>query len=360
MALMLWPVPAAEAAGVPGVSARSYVLMDAGTGTVLSERAADEQMLVASTTKILTAVVALEHTVPDDVVEIKPEHVGIEGSSMYLRVGEMVTVRDLLYGLMLSSGNDAAVALAYHVAGGVAEFALLMNEKAGALGMMNSHFLNPHGLDAEGHYSTARDMAVLTAYAMGIEHFVEIVSTRNAQAAERNFVNHNKLLWRYLGAEGVKTGFTKAAGRSLVSAASRDGTRLICVTLSAPDDWADHAALLDWGFDHFKYYEILSQGYMVATVPVISGLGDSVTLVAEEGLKLLASVGDEVVVVTEAPRFVYADIQAGKQGGRVFVTVNGEQMLETRLLFNESVALDETNRLTFWEEMKARFGVAMS
>ncbi|MCL2588008.1 MAG: serine hydrolase, partial [Oscillospiraceae bacterium] len=151
---------------IPGVSAQSYILIDAGTGTVLAERAADEQKLIASTTKILTAIVTLTHAAPDEVVEIQPEHTGIEGSSMYLRAGEEMTVRDLLHGLMLSSGNDAAVALAYHVAGGVEEFAVLMNELARALGMTNSHFENPHGLDAETHYSTARDMAVLTAHAM--------------------------------------------------------------------------------------------------------------------------------------------------------------------------------------------------
>ncbi|MCL2568730.1 MAG: D-alanyl-D-alanine carboxypeptidase [Oscillospiraceae bacterium] len=355
--LSLWMVPEAQASGAPRVSAKSYVLLDAGTGTVLLERNADVQMLIASTTKIMTAVVTLEHAHPDDLVEIRPEHTGIEGSSMYLRAGETMTVRDLLYGLMLASGNDAAVALAYHVAGGIEEFAVLMNEKAGALGMTNSSFRNPHGLDAEGHYSTARDMAILAAFAMESEDFVEIVSTRSARAAGRSLVNHNKMLWRYPGAEGVKTGYTRASGRSLVSAASRDRTRLICVTLSAPRDWADHTALLDWGFAHYRYHGLFVQGEVVATVPVISGMGDSVELVAEACLKLLTGVEDEVAVVIEAPRFVYASVAAGDQGGRVLVMVNGEQMLETRLLYQESVELDQTNRLSFWEEVRWRFGL---
>ena len=352
--LALWLGPVAEATHAPGVSAESYVLMDAGTGTVLAERAADRQMLIASTTKILTAVVALEHADPDETVEIKAEHTGIEGSSMYLRAGETMTVRDLLYGLMLSSGNDAAVALACHVGGGVEEFAALMNEKAAELGMVNSHFANPHGLDADGHYSTARDMGLLTAHAMESADFVEIVGTRNVRAAGRSLMNHNKLLWRYPGAEGVKTGFTRAAGRSLVSAASRNGTRLICVTLSAPDDWDDHTALFNWGFTNYKYHGILPRGEVVATLPVLSGAGDRVQLIAEEGLEILAGVGDEVTVVTEAPRFVYAPVEAGAQGGRVTVAVNGEKVLETRLLYGESVSLDEANRQRFWEEMKWR------
>jgi len=256
---------------------------------------------------------------------------------------------------MLSSGNDAAVALAYHVAGGVAEFAVLMNELAQTLGMTNSHFENPHGLDADQHYSTARDMAVLTAYAMENADFTEIARTRNVSAGGRSLVNHNKLLWRYPGAEGVKTGYTRASGRSLVSAARREGTRLICVTLSAPDDWDDHAALLDWGFAHYKYYGIYVQGEVVATVPVISGVTDSVEIVVEDGLELLVRPEDEVTVTVEVPRFVYADITVGDQAGRVIVAVNGAQMLETRLLFAKDVALDEANRLGFWEELRWRF-----
>jgi len=352
----LW-IPPAEAHDAPGVSARSFVLMDAGTGTILAEQNADTQMLVASTTKILTAALALEHADPDEVVEIMPEAVGIEGSSMYLRAGEEITVRDLLYGLMLASGNDAAVALAYHVAGGIPEFATLMNEKAAELGMEQSHFSNPHGLDAEDHYSTARDMALLTAWAMGMPDFVQIVSTRQVQAAGRSLVNHNKLLWRYEGALGVKTGFTKASGRSLVSAAERDGTMLICVTLSAPDDWDDHAALYDWGFARYKYHAPIVAGDVYVTVPVIAGMQDQVDLVAEMNLSLLVSPDDVVTVDMQVPRFVYAVVRANEQAGRVIVLVNGEPALETRLLFAETVDLDESNRLRFWETVRWRLGM---
>jgi len=309
-------------------------------------------MLIASTTKILTAAVVLEQSAPDEIVEIRAEHVGIEGSSMYLRVGEEIAVRDLLLGLMLSSGNDAAVALAYHAAGGIDKFAALMNDKAKELDMVNSHFVNPHGLDAEGHYSTARDMATLTAWAMASDEFVEIVSTRSTQAAGRSLVNHNKLLWRYPGAIGVKTGYTKASGRSLVSAAEREGTLLICVTLSAPDDWDDHAALYDWGFANYKYHAPASAGDVFTTVPVISGTTEQVDLLTETSLSLLVSPEDEVTLLAEAPHFVYADITAGEQAGTLRVLVNGDAVLETRLLYGETIAQDERIRLGFWEELR--------
>ena len=351
-AVILLTLLVPTALAVPGVSARSFVLLDAGTRTVLAEQNADTQMLIASTTKIMTAALALEHASMDDIVEILPEYTGIEGSSMYLRAGESMTVGDLLYGLMLSSGNDAAVALAYHVAGGIDAFAALMNEKAAALGMTNSNFQNPHGLDGDAHYSTARDMAILTAWAMESEAFAQVAGTRSTQAAGRSLVNHNKLLWRYPDAEGVKTGFTKAAGRSLVSSACRDGTRLICVTLSAPDDWDDHHALLDWGFANYKYHQILVQGAEFAQVPVISGTADSVALAPEQGLALLLHPDDLVTVTAHVPRHLFAGVNAGEQGGTVMVAVNGQPTFETRLLYSESVALDETNRLGFWEEIQ--------
>jgi len=352
MTVALWLTPTALASSAPGVSARGFVLMEAGTGTVLAERNADTQMLIASTTKIMTAALVLDRSDPDEIVTILPEHVGIEGSSMYLRAGEEVTVRDLLYGLMLASGNDAAVALAYHVAGGVEEFAVLMNEKARALGMANSHFVNPHGLDAEGHYSTARDMAILTAWAMESVEFAQIAGTRSTQAAGRSLVNHNKLLWRYSDCVGGKTGFTKAAGRSLVSIAERDGTRLICVTLSAPDDWDDHRALFDCGFAQYKYHAPARAGEVFATVPVIGGMADQVDLLVETGLSLLVSPDDVVTVTAQVPRFVFAAVTAGMPAGLVQVQVNGETVLESRLIFGETVALDEANRLGFWEELR--------
>lgn len=228
------------------VSATAAVLMDADMGQVLYEKNGDRQMLIASTTKIMTALVVLEHAAPDDVITVTPDHMA-EGSSMYLRAGETVRVEELLYGLLLCSGNDAALALT-ECAGGLTPFVALMNEKAAALGMAHTSFANPNGLDADGHYSTARDMAVLAAAAVENPAFRRICSSRSVTIGQRTMENHNRLLRQVEGCVGLKTGYTRAAGRTLVSCTERDGCRLVAVTLQDGNDWADHAALYDYGF----------------------------------------------------------------------------------------------------------------
>lgn len=228
------------------VSATAAVLMDADMGQVLYEKNGDRQMLIASTTKIMTALVVLEHAAPDDVITVTSNHMA-EGSSMYLRAGETVRVEELLYGLLLCSGNDAALALT-ECAGGLTPFVALMNEKAAALGMAHTSFANPNGLDADGHYSTARDMAVLAAAAVENPTFRRICSSRSVTIGQRTMENHNRLLRQVEGCVGLKTGYTQAAGRTLVSCTERDGCRLVAVTLQDGNDWADHAALYDYGF----------------------------------------------------------------------------------------------------------------
>ena len=228
------------------VSATAAVLMDADMGQVLYEKNGDRQMLIASTTKIMTALVVLEHAAPDDVITVTPDHMA-EGSSMYLRAGETVRVEELLYGLLLCSGNDAALVLT-ECAGGLTPFVALMTEKAAALGMAHTSFANPNGLDADGHYSTARDMAVLAAAAMENPTFRRICSSRSVTIGQRTMENHNRLLRQVEGCIGLKTGYTQAAGRTLVSCTERDGCRLVAVTLQDGNDWADHAALYDYGF----------------------------------------------------------------------------------------------------------------
>ena len=229
------------------VSATSAVLMDAETGQILYEKNPDTKMRIASTTKIMTALVVLEHCGLQESVTILPEHM-VEGSSMYLKPGEMVTVESLLYGLLLCSGNDAALALADHSAGSVERFVGWMNEKARTLGMNGTSFANPNGLDAENHYSTARDMALLATYAAENPTFVRICSTMTASVGDRNMSNHNKLLHRLDGCIGMKTGYTMAAGRTLVSCVQRSGGRLVAVTLQDGNDWVDHAAMYEEGF----------------------------------------------------------------------------------------------------------------
>ena len=237
-----WCLTPVRAWGV-STSASAAVLMDADTGQVLYDHNGSRRMLIASTTKILTALVVLEHARLDEVVTIQPRHMA-EGSSMYLKPGETLTVETLLYGLLLCSGNDAAVALADHCGGSVARFVGWMNETAQRIGMTGSSFANPNGLDDEQHYSTARDMALLAAYAARNPTFVRLCSTRSVTVGGRTMMNHNKLLQSVEGCIGMKTGYTKAAGRTLVSCARRDGRTLVAVTLQDGNDWADHAEML--------------------------------------------------------------------------------------------------------------------
>ena len=242
-AIVLLCLPTAWAADT---SATAAILMDGDTGEVLYEKNPDRQMLIASTTKLMTALVALEQGTLTDVVTVTASHMA-EGSSMYLRSGEKLTLEELLYGLLLCSGNDAALAVT-ECAGGLEPFVALMNEKAAALGMADTHFANPNGLDDEEHYSTARDMAQLARAAVNEPTLLRMASTRQASIGGRTLTNHNKLLGRMEGCLGLKTGYTKAAGRTLVSCAEKDGRRLVAVTLRDGDDWNDHEALYRWGF----------------------------------------------------------------------------------------------------------------
>ena len=273
LCLLCAPVSAA----VP-TSAKSTILMDAATGRVLEEQNADARCPVASTTKIMTGLLVCEAGELDREVCVPPEAAGVEGSSMYLKAGERLTVRDLLYGLMLRSGNDAAAALAIAEAGSVPAFVERMNERAAQLGLHGTHYANPHGLDSEENYSTARDLARLTRCALENETFRAVVSAKSVTAAGRTLTNHNKLLWQYPGAIGVKTGYTRSAGRILVSAAERDGRRLIAVTIADPDDWADHARLLDYGFARFSERTLVRAGETVGEIPVLGGTRDTVRL----------------------------------------------------------------------------------
>lgn len=243
------------------ITAECAIVMEAKSGQVLYERNAEQQHLIASTTKIMTAMVVLEKAKSlDDTVVIKQEWADVEGSSMYLRAGESVSIRALLYGLMLNSGNDAATALANAVGGDEATFVAWMNEYAERYGMANTHFANPHGLDAEDHYSTAHDMARLMAYAMENAAFREIASTRYINIDGYELYFHNKLLNRYEYCVAGKTGYTIAAGRTLVTASEKDGQILIAVTLNDPDDWNDQIAMYDYGFSRCKSITICSAG----------------------------------------------------------------------------------------------------
>ena len=281
-ALALFSIFPCQAEAVD-TSAAAAILMDADSGRVLYEQNADSRMLIASTTKILTALVAIREGDLSDIVTVKREAVLTEGSSMYLKEGEKLTLETLLYGLMLCSGNDAAVAIADHVGGSQAGFAKLMNETARELGMENSSFANPNGLDAEDHYSTARDMARLACAAVENETLLRIVSTRSVTIGGRTMTNHNKLLQYLDGCLGLKTGYTRAAGRTLVSCAERNGQRLVAVTLQDGNDWADHQALYEYGFAAYPAHRAAVLGKPLYRAPVKNGIRATVPLVAAEG-----------------------------------------------------------------------------
>ena len=347
--LMAALLPAsARAAEAPEVSAEAAVVAELETGRVLYEVNGHRPMKAASTVKILTGLLALENLDPAAEVTVRPEWTGREGSSMYLRAGETVTVSDLLYGLLLVSGNDAAMALACAVSGSEEAFVERMNARARELGMADSVFTDASGLRAEGHQVTARDMAALACAAMKNPHFRAIVSTKTAVAAGRTMQNHNKLLWRCEGAVGVKTGYTKAAGRTLVSCAERDGLTLVCVTLNAPRDWEDHEALLDWGFGEYAAADPAEQAF---SLPVVSGVSDEAKVRAAGGRVLLPREGTRWAAAL--PPFVYAPVTAGEEAGTLrCLDEKGEVLWEGPLRVETGVALDETQKLSFWEKLR--------
>lgn len=328
----------------PSVSAKAALLMEAESGEILFEKHAHLPMGMASTTKIMTALVALEQKSPDTVISIPKEAVGIEGSSVYLIEGEKLSLRDLLYALLLSSANDAATAIAIAVGGSEKDFCALMNQKAKELGLRSTRFENPHGLYHEEHYTTAYELALITAHALSIPLFREIVSTYTKKIPHdgipdvRLLCNHNKLLKSYDGAIGVKTGFTKKTGRTLVSAAERDGMTLIAVTLDAPDDWRDHTAMLDYGFASYERLTVAKAGEFTYDFPVVGGKEETVTLTNQEPLTLLLPREHDApsTKIEGVGRFLYAPVRAGEAACRITVRV-GDRSISSLLYATASV-----------------------
>ena len=319
------------------ISAECAILIDAQTGRVLYEKQAEEKSLIASTTKIMTALVICEQTNVLDRVKIPKEAVGIEGSSMYLKEGEVLTVQELLYGLMLQSGNDAAVALAIYCGGTVEGFTELMNDKVHRLGMTQSHFANPNGLDSPGNYSTARDMGILTAYAMQNPIFAQTVSTKTITIGERCLRNHNKLLWQLEGANGVKTGYTKAAGRILISSVTRMGRQLIAVTFNAPDDWQDHKTLIEDGFSRFTVQQLVRQGQTLGQLELAGGQETSVDLIAAEDFSYSLAQGERVTISLPEAGFAYAPVAEGQEAGFAHILVDGTAVAKVPLVYGATI-----------------------
>lgn len=340
------------------VSAKSAILINGDTGEVLFEKNAHQKLPMASTTKIMTALMLCEKGDFEKEITVSAEMLRVEGTSMGLLAGDKVTHRDLLYGLLLSSGNDAANVIAYSLGGTVDGFVSQMNERARELGLENTSFETPSGLDGEQHYTTASDLARLTLFAMKNEEFAKAVSTKSATLCygnpkyKRTITNHNKLLKIYDGAVGVKTGFTKKSGRCLVSAAKRDGKYVIAVTLCDPNDWQDHKNLLDFGFSKIKTTEITPDNDEYR-LPVISSNKEYIKVFVEP-FSVNSAETDGFDCQVNLPRFLYAPIEKGEVIGSVVYYKDGKEFHCRDLKAEETLSVLQ-EKPTFKEKFKENF-----
>lgn len=326
------------------VNAEGAVLMEAQSGRVLFEQNADERLPMASTTKIMTAMLALEQENLDEAFVVDSDAIRVEGSSMGLVAGDSVTLRTLAAGMLLASGNDAANAAAVRIAGSKEAFVAKMNARASELGMTNTSFETPSGLDGEAHYSSARDMARLAQEALKNPAFAQICSQYRMTLEYGNppykrwLRNHNRLLEDYQGAIGVKTGFTKHAGRCLVSAAEREGVTLIAVTLDCPDDWRDHAAMLNYGFGQVKLADFSAQVSPMA-VAVGGGVWDAVSVIPAQTVSVPLLQGEEqrIKVDVRLEPFVLAPVRKGAAVGEVCLLLDGKELASIPLCVTDDV-----------------------
>lgn len=335
------------------VSAESAILYDCFTDTVIFEKNSNSRRPIASTTKIMTGLLSSMIYDVDQEIVIKSEWCGIEGSSMYLTAGEKLKISDLIYGLLLVSGNDAATALCSLYKNGAESFIDLMNEKAYELGLENTHFDNPTGLDSDRHYSSAYDLALLTRYALKNEYFAGICSTKQRTIGNRFMANHNKLLFMIKGAIGVKTGYTDDAGRCLVSAVNRNGRTLIAVTLNAPDDWEDHKLLYDHGFKDIEQRSIVNKGF-IGYIDV-AGKGKTPLYIANEIILSLSKAElDRLEISLKGQRIVYSGFSSNEQYGIMTVRLDGDIIHTEPVYYQESIQKDQP-KYSLWEKIMMFF-----
>ncbi len=345
------------------VGAKAAVVMEAQTGELLFAQEPRKRLPMASTTKIMTALLALEQPGLDEEFIVDPDAIRVEGSSMGLREGDTVTLRALAGGMLAASGNDAAGAAAVRIAGSKDAFVERMNQRAADLGLADTHFVTPSGLDAEGHYSTAYDMALLGRAALQNPEFARMAGEKRLSLAfgsppyQRSLLNHNRLLSLYPDTIGIKTGFTKTAGRCLVSAARRDGVTLIVVTLGCGDDWNTHIALYERYFPKVSLREARPQGEIL--LPVTGGDRASVPLVPTEFPGLPQVEGRELLVSQKifAPNFAYAPLKGGDIVGKIVYYRDGEPVAQSPLAVGEPVdALPPEVPKTIWEKIRDILG----
>lgn len=346
-ALLLCPVGAARAAQEVDCAASSAIVMEARNGTVLLTHNAEEERPMASTTKIMTALLALEEGDLTDTVTAGPHAFGVPGTSIYLAQGEQLTLEEMLYGLMLASGNDAAVAIAEHVGGTVEDFCDRMTERARELGCTHTVFRTPHGLPMEGHYTTARELALIAREAMTHPVFRRIVSTARAtipwegRSYDRILNNKNKLLANYPGATGIKTGYTRAAGRCLVSGAQREGMEIICVVLNCPDWFQESAALMDEAFVRYGWTPMLAAGEAVREMPVALSGGEMLAVVAQAELAGAVRKDSLPALEIELPDALEAPIARGQRLGTARMHTQDGTIAEVPLVAERAVARDD-------------------
>lgn len=359
-----YSLPPAQSTDSPAkadISAQSAIVIEASSGETLWSKNCDKPMPMASTTKIMTALVALERCDIQKTVKVSPSAIGVEGSSIYLYAGEELTMENLLYAMLLESANDAAAAIAIEVGGSIEGFAKLMNKKAAELGLKSTSFENPHGLDGENHYTTAKELALITREAMKNESFRKIVSTYkttiplNKDEGTRVLINHNKLLKSYDGAIGVKTGFTKKSGRCLVSAAEIDGVEYICVTLNAPSDWSDHEKLLDYASSLYERVTLCDVGEYDYSLPLVNCESGSVTVANKDNLSLiLPRERGEIEYVIELPHFYYNGVSQGEELGSLVFYLDGEIIASTPMCAQSTVKQTK-NKTNFFERIASLF-----
>ncbi len=344
--LTAWPE---AAAAPPQIKARAGVLVDFKTGEVLFEKNSRDRNAPASTTKIMTAILAIESGRLDDQVRVSLRAAATRGSSMHLYAGQVLSLHELVTGLLMRSGNDAAVAIAEHLSGTSEAFVAQMNDRARALGAADTHFRNPHGLSAPGHYSSAFDLALLARFALSDPTFASIVGSkeisiewldRRGREKDVNLRNTNKLLWMLEEADGVKTGTTGEAGPCLVSSATRGNHKLIAVVLHDHSRWYDSMQLLKYGFDNYDLYDYADQGALIATLPVESGLAETVDAVAAAPAALVVPAADypRVTVEVDMPKKIKAPVYQGQKIGEIIFFVGDKAEKTVDVVANREVS----------------------
>ncbi len=326
-------------------SAASSIIINADTLEILYNNNCNESRSMASTTKIMTGLLLAESNRLDEIITCTEEAVTVEGSAMGLRAGYKISARDLLYGLMLQSGNDAANVIAYFLSGGIPEFAALMNKKAEQIGMKNTNFVTPSGLDDDEHYTTAYDMAILAAYALKNEEFKKVCSSYTATVSFGNpmqkyvIKNHNRLLKSVEGCIGIKTGFTKKSGRCLVTAAERDGKRIIAVTLKDPNDWKDHTEMLEYGLNALKVKHFSASGREMS-VKVLSGYTDRINLSFDDiSVGITEENSKNLRIDFKLPSALVAPIEEGQTVGKAVIYLNDLEIKSTPIFTTEGTSV---------------------